>query len=1003
VIVESLNCLQYAAARSSDGGFADALGAERGDFVERRPAMLQAVVRRVRGRAEGPPARRAAIAATLAGFGRVEAVPDDKGRFRTRGAGAEGLLHFGSLRVELVARESFVESTDRTTYHRDANSKRRKHRDTTNEIMMSIGSKIERGCTVTDPGETPNSKENTLRTCSYCLIVVALAALATHGLAQPPERSVRRVAVVTGRDSTEPERRAADILAKRILKRSSVSIAVIREDDTKADVAMKKAELVFVVGAANSNDLAKSLMRSLQMKFPTLPNSDRVHPEAFAVKSGEVDGKHYVVIAGTEPRAILYGVGWILRAVTYLPDALVVPTVDAQEKPAFSLRGGVPSGPGSRAQRYGKLRPQTHDEYMEVKEDVMLLGTNAFEGREVAYGMLSRFGRTTNGLPPKPDGSPGFPQEWGANDGRSDRFICPSIPEARQLLLESYDRMFRGAQAHDFFSSNAGDPGGCRCERCAPYGATWIRLLHEIATLLHKYHPDTKILATNQDMSNESNLAIFEYLNSRDSSWLYAIYYGPGADEMQPYIRGPVNPRWFEYDGFGALGNYLKYMHHELPPTTRIALFSDITHWMQAQYGVARPDPVLAAVYGRRSWNARPRHFHRVAQDTLRYSIGDIHYTEGMHDDFNKWFWYRMLWNPNQAAETITRGYCRYWFGSTAQDEVSQAIFLMEETLEKPLIDNSGIAQAVDLLRSAGRKIPAHLLKIDYRWRVITQKALMDRYLQLLVQRGEALKKEATRELARAEELDAPDTALRRALTILEAPRETTAMNTIREEAKVLGEESNSIVGYRVPAVFIVDDLDLLEIDWWKKTLQEALASGDDARIRNAASMVIDYENPGAGGFYDNLGWPAEPEHLIHGSTLWGFRPFPGPARFSHYNLAYSRGRSGRGVTLAYDHLDPSARYVIRISIRGRSGWQRGTSKPPQLTEGLQADGQVLSDGFPVPVGEVTFQEFDLPAATTQDGKVEIALTASSEAMPFTAALEVWLMQKDEMPWTTRF
>jgi hypothetical protein len=836
-----------------------------------------------------------------------------------------------------------------------------------------------------------------------CFVGILCIATSAQGIKPPQTQLVSRLAIVTGRDSTEPERRAATILANRILKRSSVSITAAQEDDADADAAMHRAELVFVVGTPDGNPLVKSLMQTLGMVFPTLPNSVRIHPESFAVKSGVVDGKTYLVIAGTEPRTTLYGVGWILRAMTYESDALLVPGVDAQEQPAFPIRGGVPSGPGSRAHRYGKLRPQKPDEFMEIKEDVMLLGTNVFEGREAAYGMLGRFGRTTNGLPPKPDGSPGFPKEWGANDGRSDRFVCPSIPEARAALLESYENMFRDSATHEFFSTNSGDPGGCHCDKCAPWGATWVGLLHEIADRLHKYHPETKILATNQNMTNEGNVAIVDYLNRHGSEWLYAIYYGPGADEMQTYIRGPVNPRWFEYKGFGVLGNYLKNLHHDLPRTTNIVLFSDITHWMQAQYGVAHPDPVLAAVYGRRSWNARPRHFHRVGQDTLRYSLGDIHYTEGMHDDFNKWFWYRMLWSPNQSAESITNGYCRYWFGSAAQDEVARAIFLMEETLEKPLVDNTGIADAVELLRDAGKKIPSHLMKTDYRWRIILQKALMDQYLQLMVQRGSALKEAAAQELMKEASTDLPGVGLRKAIEILEAPRETKAMKAIRAEAKALGEESNAVIGYRVPAVFIVEDLDLQEIGWWKKTLQDALASKNDARIRNAAKMVTDYQNPGVGGFYDNLGWPAERKHLIHGSTLWGYQPFPGPAKLSYYNRAYARGTDGRGVTLAYNHLDPSGRYVVRFSIKGRSRRQDSTTKPPPLVEGLRADNHVISEGFTVPAGEVTFQEFDLPAETTNDGSVELVLTSESENLPFTTVTEVWLMRKDKMPWTVRF
>jgi len=312
-------------------------------------------------------------------------------------------------------------------------------------------------------------------------------------------------------------------------------------------------------------------------------------------------------------------------------------------------------------------------------------------------------------------------------------------------------------------------------------------------------------MATNQDLTNECNQAIFNYLNSQDSSWLYAIRYGPGADEMQTYIRGAVNPKWFEYEGFGALGNYMKYMFHELPRTTTIALYSDITHWMQAQYAVPQPDIVLAAVYDRRSWNARPRNFHKVAQEILHYSVGDKHYTEGMHDDFNKWFWYRLLWNPYQDADSITREYCRYWFGPEAQDEIAEAIFLMEETLEKPLIDNSGVAKAADLLRSGGKKIPANLLRNDYRWRIITEKALMDLYLQMLVQRGQKIKDKAIPILERARQSSNPSRDVTKALKILNQPLETAAMKTIKEEAKERGEESNEVIGYREPVVFIVD------------------------------------------------------------------------------------------------------------------------------------------------------------------------------------------------------
>jgi hypothetical protein len=814
---------------------------------------------------------------------------------------------------------------------------------------------------------------------------------------------VSRVTIITGQESTAPELKAAEILANRILKRSSVSIKMAKENDSEADEFMEKSDLIVVIGSPSGNQLTKQLMQELGMKLPMLPRSKKIHPEGFAVKSGEVAGRDCIVIAGTDERGTLYGAGWLLRALTYRAESLVVPTVDVQEKPAFPMRGGVPTGPSSRAHRYGQLRPETASESLEIKEDLMLLGTNIFEGRESTYGMLSRFGRTANGLPPKPDGSPGFPKAWGANGGRSDRFICPSVPEARKALLDSYDKMFRDAPEYDFFSANSGDPGGCRCDKCMPWGGTYIELMHEIADRLHKYHPSTKILATNQNLTNDGNLAVFEYLNSQDSSWLHAIYYGPGADEMQTYIRGAVNPRWFEYEGFGALGNYLKYMHHELPRTTAIVLFSDITHWMQAQYAVPRPDLALAAVYDRRSWNARPRHFHKVGQEVLHYTIGDVHYSEGMHDDFNKWLWYRLLWNPRQDVESITKEYCRYWFGTDAQNDAAEAIFLMEETLEKPVVGNPGIVKAVELLDSAGHKIPKNLLQVDYRWRVISQKALMDRYIQLMLERGEKLKHAATPFLKQVESASKPATVLKEALQLLDRSLVTAEMQAVMVKARQLGEESNEIAGYRVPAMFIVDTLDLTEVGWWKKTLAEALTSGSDVKMKNAAKMVLRYDDPGEGGFYDDLGWPNVTDRLTRGESLWGFRPFPGPAKRSQYNLAYSMSET-RGVSLAYEELDPKTEYVVRISIGVHDGNGGGSNnrRGIELKQGLQADGQIVSGGFAIPRDSVTYQEFDIPSELTRDGKLEITLTNSSEVLPITAAYEVWLMDKDMMPWTAR-
>ncbi len=805
---------------------------------------------------------------------------------------------------------------------------------------------------------------------------------------------LRRLAVVTGKRATEVETRAAEILRSRIEKRSGIDVITRTESEFEGGTAV-------LIGVPGNHDSLSRLMEEFGADLPRLPDNGKEHPEGFTVWTGGPDGERRVLIAGTDERGCIYGAGEFLRGLTYRSGDVVVPMMRVKSRPAFWMRGGNPSGPGSRARRFGNLRPRTEEEHREAMEDIMLLGTNIFGGDPElvrSYGMMTRFGRTANSLRETDTGSP-IPQEWRSPGDMSGRYVCPSIPEARVALLDSFEEMFREAADYDFFTTNSGDTGGCRCERCMPWGRTYIELVEEIAERLHRYHPECRVLATNQDLTNEGNQLLFDYLDQVDSSWLYAIRYGPGADEMQTYIRGPVNPRWFEYEGFGSMGNFLKHMHHELPRETNIALYTDITHWMQSQFAVQRPDVVLAAIYGRRSWNARPRKFHRVAREILHYAVGDMHYSEGMHDDFNKWFWYRMLWDPHLTAEEITAEYCRYWFGPEAAEDASEAIYLMEETLSRPVIGNDNIPRAVDLLRKVGERIPENLLKDDHRWRVMTQKALMDLYIKMKVERGEGVKRRASAELEMAVGGDSPAEHLETALEILRSPLVTDEMGSIKDEAMKLGEESNRVIGYRVPTPFIVDDYDVTEVEWWRRTIEDALGTGSESRMRNASRMILDYDDPGPGGYYDNLGWPHESDHITHGETLWGFMPFPGPALLSHYSLAFSWGDERTGVTLRYRDLEPDTSYMVRISVGVHVMGTEIPIRPGDLREALAANGRVIDDGFEVPVGEIGMREFRIPRELTGKGDLKISLLPRVEGLPVTGACEVWLMREDSMPW----
>jgi hypothetical protein len=193
--------------------------------------------------------------------------------------------------------------------------------------------------------------------------------------------------------------------------------------------------------------------------------------------------------------------------------------------------------------------------------------------------------------------------------------------------------------------------------------------------------------------------------------------------------------------------------------------------------------------------------------------------------------------------------------------------------------------------------------------------------------------------------------------------------------------------------------MDLSEVGWWRKVLGDALAAGDEKSVRNAAAMILNYDDPGEGGIYESLGWPNESKHITSGDELWGFMPFRGPARLSHYNLAYSFGRDGGRVSFVFDEVDPGADYVLRLSVGVHAEGVELPLEGVKLQEGLEVNGITVSEGFPVTMGDMSYHEFDLPREATSTGRLEIRLVPKSELFPVTGLAEIWLMRRENVPW----
>jgi hypothetical protein len=237
-----------------------------------------------------------------------------------------------------------------------------------------------------------------------------------------------------------------------------------------------------------------------------------------------------------------------------------------------------------------------------------------------------------------------------------------------------------------------------------------------------------------------------------------------------------------------------------------------------------------------------------------------------------------------------------------------------------------------------------------------------------------------------------------RILEVLAKPQKTEEMRIIKDEAKRLGEETNRIIGYREPAYFTANDCDVTEIGWWTSTLRDAVADANQHAMRNAAGMILNYEDPGEGGFYERAGWPWGSQHLLEESDIVGFFPFTGPAKPGHYGMAYSWGRKDSHLTFVYGGLDPNAQYVLRVS----TGFHcEGLEKVmgAGTVQRLEVNGELIDGNVPLKLGEIRLLEFDLPRRLTKGGKAIIVLRVG-DGFPMVGLSEIWLMNKEKMKWT---
>jgi hypothetical protein len=786
-----------------------------------------------------------------------------------------------------------------------------------------------------------------------------IAALGMLGLAASGMDLRNGVIVVQGPGGTpapNPEQKAAQMLSEEIAKRTQIRLEI-------AHAAPGDRPVIALGTAAELGPRAAGLPAAT------------AGADGYRVKAGA----NGVVIAGNDGRGTLFGAGYLLRhlrmgrQVLEVDDSLAISTA-----PRYPLRGHQ-LGYRPKVNTYDGWTPAQFEQYI---RDLAVFGTNAIEL-----------------IPPRSDDADDSPHfvlpkiEMMAEVSR----ICNeygidvwiwypamdqdySNPATVEFALNEWAEVFRRLPRIDAVFVPGGDPGSTEPKYL-------MALLEKQTTNLHKFHPKAQMWMSPQSFSQEWMKEWFGIMNQKPA-WLSGVVYGPQVRMSLPEFRARV------------------------PAEYPIRRYPDITHSRHSQYPVPDWDLAYATTEGREVINPRPTQEAQIFHLYEKSAIGFLTYSEGSNDDVNKIVWSGLGWNPETPVVEILRDFGRYFIGEKFADGFAQGLLALERNWVGPLDTNAGVDTTLEQFQSMERTAPPQVLE-NWRFQQALYRAYYDYYDRARLIYETQLENEAIdrlRDALRTGSLTAmaeAEETLNRAIT---RPVAQWARARVFELAEALFQSVRmqlSVQRYKAIATERGANLDTIDLPlnnrgWLTAQFAEIRKTSDERERLKALDEIVNWTNPGPGGFYDDLGNLTRQPHLVRGP---GFAKDPAYFESSLVGFAI-RNMGGAQLTqprswwddaealydapleMKYLDLDPSAQYKIRVVYAGDS-----TRPKIRLTagNGIEVHG-LLSR--PVPFKPL---EFDIPGEATASGTLDLKWYREAglgDAGRGLQVAEVWLIRK---------
>jgi hypothetical protein len=467
-----------------------------------------------------------------------------------------------------------------------------------------------------------------------------------------------------------------------------------------------------------------------------------------------------------------------------------------------------------------------------------------------------------------------------------------------------------------------------------------------------------------QGFSAEQIDYFYSYLEQYEPDWLRGIVSGPSS----PSIAGT---------------------RHRLPAKYHHRQYPDITHNVRCEFPVQNWDQAYMLTIGREGSNPRPNYYAKIHATYAPFTDGFLTYSDGCHDDVNKFIWSMRGWDMEREVQQIMIEYGRFFFGPDIAEPAAAGILALEQNWVGPIMENGAIEATFAFWKNLEKDNPQ--LQENWHWLQLVLRAYYDTYQRRRKIYEQGLEKQANAVLARAGEIG-PEKAMNQALTIVnKADTKPIARDLLTKIVqycdqlfRLIGLQT-SVVKYQAANAqrgCILDFVNYpLNNRWWLEDEFNKIRQMENEEEKIARLEVLrTWENPGRGNYYDNISNIENSPRVL--TTQYD------ACDVAWWDNGSSRARLSSQLfqwepVLEYENLDFNGRYIIRIC---------GLGDALIRIDGERLEPILYNKG----VGE--FKEFVIPKHITRDGKMKVSFDRPEEShlrwSQFSHVSDVWVIKR---------